>query len=282
MADSDRGSLGAQFESQVRELYVRDGLSTRRIAEQLGMRRAAVTAALHAMGVVVSPRGAGRRRPTTRRADSDDLAERLRQLYSVEGLTRRQTSEKLGLSEGLVRTRLAEFAIPIRTRGRCNREDRAEVPLDQILRHYRDGGLSAQRAAELLGVSRVVFLRTAHDQGVPVRPGAATQHESDSIRLISALYADPQVRSTLERHHVPIATVTGQIWQRFPRPVPLTDELCIELYVNAGLSMTQIELVTGQPASRVHTVLRRAGVTLRSAGGRSPFRIRWEGRHPSA
>lgn len=281
MADPDCGFVDAQFGSQVRELYERDGLSTRRIAEQLGVRRTAVTTALHAMGVVVSPRGAGRRRPT-RHADPDDLAEQLRQLYSVEGLTRRQTSEILGLSEGMVRTRLAEFAIPTRTRGRCNREDRVEVPLEQIVRLYRDGGLSAQQAAELLDVSRLVFLRAAHDQGVPVRPGATTQHDAESIRLISALYADPQVRSTLERHHVPVATATGPIWRRFPQPVPLTEQLCIELYLNNGLSMTQIELVTGQPASRVHTVLRRAGVTLRSAGGRSPFRIRWEGRHPSA
>jgi transposase len=268
-----------RFVARVRQMYEQDGLSTRRIAEELGVRRKQVDRALRTAGVVVAPRGAGRRRPT-RHPDPENLEERLRKLYSDEGLTRRQASEKLGLSEGLIRTRLAEFDIPTRTRGRCNREDRIEVAVAQVLRLYRDGGLTAQRAADLLGVSRVVFLRAAHDHGVPVRPGAVTQRDADSIKLISALYADPLVRGRLERHGVPIVNEGGPIWQRFPRPVPLTTELCVELYVDCGLSTTQIELVTGQPASRARSVLRKAGVQLRSPGGRSPFRIRWEQGHP--
>lgn len=280
MAESADGA-DAHFAAQVRRLYEQDGLSTRRIAERLGVRRRAIDQALRAAGVVVAPRGAGRRRPT-RHPDPDDLAEQLRQLYSVERLTRREASEKLGLSEGLVRSRLAEFAIPTRTRGGVNREDRMEVPVEQVLALYRDGGLTAQRAAELLRVSRVVFLRTAHDHGVAVRPGAATARDSAAITLIAALYADPLVRATLERHGVPIVTETGPIWHRFPVPVPLTEALCVELYVEDGLSTTQVELVTGQPATRVGVVLKRAGVTMRPAGGRSPFRVRWEAAHPPA
>lgn len=270
----------AQFVAQVRQLYERDGLSTRRIAERLGVRRNAVTRALRSAGVPVSPRGAGRRRPTRRHPDPDDLSERLRELYGIERLTRRQASDKLGVSEGVLRARLAEFAIPARTRGRFNREDRVEVPIEQVVKLYQDGGLAAQRAAELSGVSRAVFLRAAHELGVPVRPGAATQRGADPIRLIVALYADPLVRSTLERHAVPVVPGGGPIWQRFPHPVTLTDELCVELYVDVGLSTTQIELVTGQPASRARSVLRAAGVRMRPPGGRSPFRIRWERRNP--
>jgi hypothetical protein len=269
-----------RFLARVRDMYEREGLSTRRIAEQLGVRRRDVDVALRATGVQVAPRGLGRRRPT-RHVDPDDLEERLRELYGTERLTRRQASEKLGLSEGLVRARLAEFAIPTRTRGSFNREDRIEIAVRQVLALYRDGGLTAQRAAELLGISRAVFLRAAHEHGIPVRPGAATQRDSDSIKLIAALYADPLVRATLERHRVPLVPEGGSIWQRFPVPVTLTPELCVELYVDDGLSTTQIELVTGQPSSRARAVLKRAGVTLRPAGGRSPFRLRWEARHPS-
>jgi transposase len=270
----------ASFVAQVRQMYERDAMSTRRIAEQLGVGRRAVAAALRSAGVAVSPRGAGRPRPT-RHVDPDDLEERLRQLYAGDRMTRREASEKLGLSEGLVRTRLAEFAIPTRSRGNWNREDRVEIAVEKVLALYQDRGLSAQRAAELLGVSRGVFLRTAHEQGVRVRPGAATRHESDSIELISALYDDPSVRATLHRHDVPVVPQPGPIWQRFPEPVVLTTELCTELYIGAGLSTMQIEMVTGQPASRIRYLLQRAGVTLRPSGGRSPFRVRWDARHAS-
>lgn len=276
VASADPRRTDPAFVAHVRRLYERDGLSTRRIADVLGVGKRAVDAALRSAGVTVAPRGRGRARLSARYPDPEDLAERLHELYQVERMTRRQASEKLGLTEGLVRTRLAEFGIPTRTRGPDNREDRREVPVERVLALYRDGGLSADEAADLLGVTRRILLRTAHDHGIPVRPGAPTANVANPIELIAALYADPLVRATLRRHRVPMVPAGGPIWQRFPEPVPLSAQLCTDLYVECGTSITQIELLTGQPASQVRRRLQEAGVQMRPAGGRCPFRRRWE------
>lgn len=99
---------------------------------------------------------------------------------------------------------------------------------------------------------------------------------ANPIELINALYADRLIRATLRRHGVPVVPADGPIWRRFPEPVPLSAQLCTDLYVESGASIAQIELLTGQPASQVRRRLRKAGVRLRPAGGRSPFRRRWE------
>jgi hypothetical protein len=43
--------------------------------------------------------------------------------------------------------------------------------------------------------------------------------------LMGRLYADPQVRQVLARHHVARRPPGGSIWQRFPVPVPDSAEL---------------------------------------------------------
>lgn len=262
--------------SQVVDLYVLGGLSTRRVAARLGISRRRVDRELRAAGVEVAARGAGRPRPTRRHFDDADLADRLRELYQAERLTRRQVSEKLGLSEGLVRTRLAEHGIPARTKGRYNREDRSDLPDDAVIAYYLQRGLTARAVGRLLGTSTQLVLRAAHELGLPVRPGAATARGVGPIELVSALYADPLVGETLDRHGIPVVPPGGPIWQRFPDPVPLTTDACTELYVTCGLSTIHIELLTGHPASAVRRMLHAAGVRLRPAGGRGPFLRRWE------
>jgi transposase len=261
---------------QLRPLYERDGLSTRQIAQATGISRQRVERALAASGLDIAPRGAGRPRPSRRHVDPDDLGDQLRALYEEARLPRRQVSEKLGLTEGLVRDRLTEYGIPMRTRGHCSREDRRDIPEDELIRLYQDRGLSAHEAGEVLGVSRRIVLRAAHDHGIAVRPGASTRHASAPIHLVAALYADPLVRRTLERHGLPVVPAGGPIWERFPRPVAASIELWSELYFDCGASLTQIELLTGQPAGTVRRQLLAAGATLRPAGGRSPLRLRWE------
>jgi len=120
-------------------------------------------------------------------------------------------------------------------------------------------------------VSHRIVLRSAHEQGLPVRVGRAPPARGPSeIELLAALYADPEIRRILDRHCVPAVTVTGPIWKRFPAPQPLTAGLATELYEGCGLSTHQIELLTGAPAA-VRSALRASGVQLRPAGGRSPF-----------
>ena len=95
------------------------------------------------------------------------------------------------------------------------------------------------------------------------------------IELLAALYAAPEVRQVLDRHGVPVVTLAGPAWQRFPAPQPLTAGLVTDLYEGCGLSLHHIELLTGRPAAAAGAVLRASGVKLRLPGGRSPFMDRW-------
>lgn len=140
--------------------------------------------------------------------------------------------------------------------------------------------MSAGEAGRLLGVSRRIVLRSAHEQGLPVRVGGAPPSRGPSeIELLAALYSDPDVRRVLDRHGIPVVTVPGPIWERFPAPQPLTVSLVTQLYEGCGLSTTQIELLTGTPAAAARAALRAGGVQLRAAGGRSPFMRRWRKGH---
>lgn len=74
---------------------------------------------------------------------------------------------------------------------------------------------------------------------------------------------------------MPIAALSGPTWQRFPVASALTAELVAELYSGCGLALHHIELLTGQPAATVATLLRSNGVPLRDAAAKSPFMRRW-------
>jgi transposase len=271
VAADEVNALGAR----VRLLYC-SGMSTRQVANVLGVSRRRVEQTLHTSGVDIAPRGAGRARRARRRPDRDDLAERLHELYVRQRLTRRQVAQVLGVSEGVIRARLAQHGITTRTRGRCYREDRRDLPEQEVARLYRDSGLTADAAAALLGVSRATFLRAAHEHGIAVRPSAVMASRSEPIELIDTLYADALVSAVLRRHGVPEVPPGGPIWQRFPKPVPLTPQLCRELYVEGGVATTHIELLTGNPEYRVRAALQSAGVQPRLGGGRSPFLRRRE------
>jgi hypothetical protein len=101
----------------------------------------------------------------------------------------------------------------------------------------------------------------------PPRPG--------EIELINALYADPLVTAALAAHDVPRVPAGGSPGHRFPVPVPLTTPLVKDLYWACGTGLNQIELLTGQPAESIRGFMRRAGIPVRNAGGRTPFLRRW-------
>ena len=95
------------------------------------------------------------------------------------------------------------------------------------------------------------------------------------IELLAALYADPKVRSVLEKHGVPMATLAGSALERFPRPQALTADLVSDLYVGCGLGLSHIGLLTGRTSGAAGGVLRAKGIQLRPVGQRSPFLRRW-------
>jgi hypothetical protein len=265
---------GTDLADLVSHLYLCEGLSTYRIGAVTGMDRQRVTRMLARTGVPVKPRGAGRRRLVDE--DRAALDEALERLYTESGLSSGQISAITGLPQRTVRDRLHARGVRMRTTGRMNREDRAAVPADALIRLYVSGGLSAADTGRLLGVSGQIVLRTAHDEGLPVRIGGPEPSQGPGeIELVEALYADPLVRHTLARHHIARRPAGGPIWQRFPVPVPVSAELAEELYVACGLGARHIELLSGQPAQTILRLLRAQGITRRPAGGRSPFMRRW-------
>ena len=102
--------------------------------------------------------------------------------------------------------------------------------------------------------------------------------------LLTALYADPDVCQVLDKHGIPVATLGGPAWKRFPAPQPLSADLVSDLYQGCGLGLHHIELLTGRPAAAVGAVLRAKGIRLRAAGGTSPFtrRLRQDQRQNTA
>jgi hypothetical protein len=258
----------------VAHLYTCHGLSTYRIGEVVGIDRQRVGRLLTHAGVPVKARGAGRLRQRTERQRTID--ELIARLYVDYGRTSAQIAWLTGVAQRTVHDRLRAQGVRTRTRGRMNREDRLTVPANLLEELYVASGLSAAEIGELLGVSRHVVLRAAHDEGLPVRVGGSEPGRGPAeIELIDALYADPLVRRALSRHGVARRPPGGPIWQRFPVPLPVSPQLAEELYIECGLGARHIELVTGQPAQTVLRLLQAHGIPRRPAGGRTPFLRRW-------
>jgi hypothetical protein len=266
---------GAPLTERATHLYLCQMLSTHKIAATTGIGRQRIAGLLHKAGITVKPNGAGRRKARWT-AEQERLDQLMTRLYQADRMPSTQIAELAGISEWAVLSRLRARGVPIRTRGRNNREDRTTVSPDHLVALYLEAQLSADETGTMLGVSRNIVLRSAHDQGLPVRVGGAPPSRGPSeIELLTALYADSQVRQVLRRHSVPAVPETGPIWERFPEPQRLTADLVTDLYEGCGLSTHHIEMLTGRAAAAAASVLRASGVNLRPAGGRSPFMRRW-------
>jgi hypothetical protein len=266
---------GDQDIARLAHLYVCQGLSTYAIGEITGLDRQRVSHMLRRAGIPLRPRGAGRLRPV-RRADPPGLPQLLTGLYEAGRLSSPQIAALTGIPERTVRDRLRRYGIGTRTRGGWNREDRRLVSAETLDDLYTQLGLTADQVGSRLGVSRSTVLRSAHALGVPVRAGGtAAVPGPDEIELVDALYDDPLIRVVLRAHGIARVPPGAPIWQRFPRPVPLTTPLVKDLYWGCGAGLHHIELLTGQPAMTVRGFMRRAGISLRHPGGRTPFMRRW-------
>jgi hypothetical protein len=116
---------------------------------------------------------------------------------------------------------------------------------------------------------------SSRDRPAASRPGPPSSGGPSEIDLLTALYADPEVRRVLDKHGIPVVTLAGPVWKRFPPRQSLTADLVSDLYEGWGLGLHHIELLTGRPAAAAGAVLRAKGIQLRPAGGRSPFMRRW-------
>jgi hypothetical protein len=261
---------------RLRHLYLCEQLSTYRIGQITGLDRQRVTRLLRKANVPLRRYGAGAAQPPRRKGDPVNLPEILAELYVHRHLTMRQIGSLLGIPTATVRNRLRRYGIRTRTQGAWEREERRVLPADVLWNLYGHERLSADDVGRMLGASRKVVLRNAHDLGLPVRTGGvAAWSGPGEIELVDALYADQLIDAVLAEHKIPRVPPGGPIWQRFPRPVPLTRQLVEDLYWGCGVGHSHIELLTGQPAQTVARLMRRYEITTRPPGGLSPFLRRW-------
>jgi hypothetical protein len=183
------------------------------------------------------------------------LPERVAHLRACQLLPAAKIAAVTGVDRRSVTRLLYEVATEASPRGagrRRTREAAADEWLDQVTAHL-----------------------SRPDPTPVTRTGVRSARGPSELELLSALYADPKVRRVLDRHGVPVVTLFGPAWQRFPAPQPLTAGLVADLYEGCGLSLHHIELLTGRPAAAAGAVLRASGIKLRLPGGRSPFTDRW-------
>jgi hypothetical protein len=274
-----RGPLPEQDRAllvRMTHMYLCEEMSTYRIARITGLDRQRVTRLLRKAKVPLRRKGAGATQPPRRRGELPMLPEILTELYIRRHLTIRQIGQLLGIPTATVRNRLRRYRIRTRTQGAWEREGRQVISADVLWNLYSREGLSADDVGRILGASRKVILRNAHDLGFPVRTGGSEPRSGPrEIELVNALYADELVNAFLTQHKIPRVPPGGPIWQRFPEPVPLTRQLVEDLYWRCGLGLNHIELLTGQPAQTIGGLMRRCGITRRHPGGLSPFLRRW-------
>jgi hypothetical protein len=163
------------------------------------------------------------------------------------------------------------------------------APLSERLVHLRNCRLlPVNKVAAVTGTDREFVTRLLYEAADwagsrrprEYRAPAAQQVFSSrsgpsEVELLTALYADSEVRLVLDRHAVPVVNLARSAWLRYPAPQPLTVGLVSDLYEGCGLSLHHIELLTGRPAAAAGALLRASGIKMRPAGGRSPFTERW-------
>ncbi len=188
---ASRAASAPQRGAIVVELYVRQAVSARQISKITGIPRPEVTSLLRAAGIEMAPRGLGRPRTRARQQFPKRLDAQLSELYVRRRLTRKVVAHALGLSEWMIRRRLAELGVPMRSRGGWYRENRSEPDPDEIFRLYLAYGWSANLVGAQLGISRKVVLRTVHEHGWPVKIGGPPPRGGpEEIALVRALYED--------------------------------------------------------------------------------------------
>ncbi|MGH3266372.1 MAG: hypothetical protein ACRDNS_30765, partial [Trebonia sp.] len=193
-------------------------------------------------------------------------AEQAVRRYRDDGWSYQRIATSLDVSYARVRAELRRRGIPARQHavtGPSSRASRRQAPIETVRRLYTEAEWSAEDIAARLDVPWYQVLRTGHAHGVAIRQGGRPAVPA-SVALITALYADPEISEVLTRHAVPRRPPGGDIADRFPDPVPLTSALLRELYLEAGCSSNQIELLTGQSQVVVRDAMHRHGIPFRA------------------
>ncbi|MDT7578463.1 MAG: hypothetical protein QOH17_4796 [Pseudonocardiales bacterium] len=266
--DRPRRRLRGLSAAELVERYQKSHLTVAGLARQSGLTRDQVTNELRAAGIPIDR--TRRRPPPLTSPDRDWVLQR----YMTDEWPMTRIAEGLGRTVRSIRSELVSAGITIVPRSGASRQDRIEAAPAQVQRLYVTDRLTAEQTGETLTVGAHIVLRTGHSYGLPIRPPGPNPLIPADVRLIEDLYADDTVAAILHRHQIPHRPPNGGIAARFPIPMPLTAELVRELYVDAGCSSTNIELLTGQPAPTIIQRMNDWRIPLRPRGTVPPFRAR--------
>lgn len=213
-------------------------------------------------------------------------AAQLRRLYLDEGRPLAEIATALGCSVTTVRQRVVREGLGSRPRPARRLQD-GDLDVNLAERLYVDEGLSLRQVAGRLGLTSDKLRLRLVRAGVEVRPPGRSPStvplerewlaDAYALRLLSheeiageAGCSVAHVRNELRRHgigrhRVPAALPPG--WLR------LTPELLRELYVEEGLTASEVAERVGGSAARVLAALRRAGIPTRAPGTPSGRRL---------
>jgi len=277
LAECGIGRPDARAEPErLRALYVEQRLTVREVGAELGMSHNRVIRELALAGI--PRRSRHERRPRDRRAEV--TREALAELYVRRGLSVRELTTQLGVSEEYVRKRLRECGFAKRRgtfRPKLGRS-RGEI-ISDAAHLYVEVGMSLRDVAAELNVSSTLVREMLHEAGVTVRP-PGRWGSGKSRQVVPDLYGDAEVVEVLRRFGVALQDPAA--WTRpgpleAVAPLPLPDGLLQELYVRLGLSTFHIGILCGVGALAVVSGLRSAGIELRPSGQPCPWTNRTYG-----
>ncbi|MGH9264156.1 MAG: hypothetical protein ACRD1D_05635 [Acidimicrobiales bacterium] len=236
------------------DLYVRQGLSMPTIVRVLGD-YSATTIRERLIGEGIPIRGPR----YTRRTPMPELTETLlRTLYVEQRLRVHEIAERLGYARAAVSRALRDHGLDVERRRGRPRSQRRPCDRATLEELYLGRDMSAAAVAAELGVSSGFVLRRLHDFGIPVRRNR-WERPQDSPARLERLRKDRRVRAALIKAGVPR-------WREEATPVPedpLPADLLRTLYVNLGLSMFDIELLSGRTEGTIRAGLVAAGIPVR-------------------
>jgi len=174
---------------------------------------------------------------------------RLEELYVQRRLTVAQVGVELGgWSSKTVLKALHNCGIPSRQGGAPRKSER--LGTDTLRRRYLDERWSIAEIAKHHGLARSTVSKMIRKAGIPTRPGGVGRRPADRPPRVEELRGLPPVRAALRDHPVRAG-------------LPLAEGFLRRLYGALGLTLLDIELLTGRSQYRVTRDLDSYGIERR-------------------
>jgi transposase len=245
----------------LQDLYVNQRLSMPTIVRVLGdLSATSIREALLREGIPIR----GPRYTST--TPMPELSEALlRMMYLDQRLRVHEIAERLGYARAAVSRALREHGLVVERRRGRPRSQRRECDRETLEELYLRQDMSAAAVGREVGVSAGFVLKRLHDFAIPVRRSRWERPEESQARL-DRLRKDRRVRAALIRAGVPRWREEGAAVPEDPLPAPLLETL----YVDLGLAMFDIELLTGRSEGTIRAGLIAAGIAVRPRPGYRP------------